>query len=110
MDYSQIKSQAKPIIGQLCQLFKGHDSVFPLKKNIDTMVSESLEPGDIILIIKTEYNDELGSCYVEFLRDSKLFYTYFYEQVFCFWTNESGDIHKIDEQYTSYNLPWVSCE
>jgi len=77
-----------PSPGQLCQTFKGKDSVYPLLECSKALIADPLVADELILITKTVHHEELSSYYVEFMKDNRLFYTYFYEQVFCFITDE----------------------
>ncbi len=102
-----------PQPGQLCRTFKGKDSVYPLSQDVNTLISDPLSPGELILITKVEHRKEFSSFYVEFMRDNRLFYTYFYEQVVCFiQDNDSEEIIKIDEKErtSTFDYPWVICE
>ena len=101
----------KPEPGQLCQVFKGKDSVYLLEKSIDSLISVPLESGDFIIIMKVIYHEKLSSYYVEFMRDGRLFYTYFYEQVFHFTQDElECEVTRLAEPHTTFNCPWVICE
>ncbi len=103
----------KPEPGQLCRTFKGKDSVYPVSNNESSLISDPLEPGELILITKCTYHEELSTYYVEFLRNNKLFYSYFYEQVVCYIHNESDDeIINIEEENrpTTFDYPWVLCD
>ena len=103
----------KPTPGQLCRTFKGKDNVYPVSENINCLISQPLVPGEIILITKAVYQEELSTFYVEFMRDNSLFYSYFYEQVVCFIEDRNGEeIIKLDEKDrpTTFDYPWVLCE
>ena len=102
-----------PQPGQLCRTFKGKDSVYPVSKDLNCLISQPLEPGEIILITKAVYQEELSSFYVEFMRDNRLFYSYFYEQVVCFIENGDGEeIIKLEaeDRPVTFDYPWVLCE
>ena len=99
----------RPVPGQLCTTFKGKDSVYPVIQGQQTLMSDPLVAGELLIITKVVYHEELSSYYVEFLRDNRLFYTYFYEQVFHF--DQSGDkVVKLEEPNVTFNYPWVLCE
>jgi len=99
-----------PIVGQLCQTFKGTDSVFPLVECPDSLIADPLIEGEILLITKVVYHESLSSFYIEFLRDSKLYYTYFYEQVVSYELNEDGDVVEVKDKFPTFDFPWVPCE
>lgn len=99
----------KPEPGQLCHVFKGKDNVYSIADSIGCLVSVPLEKGDIIMITKAEYHEELSSYYVEFMRSNRLFYTYFYEQIFCFEEQED-EILRCEEPRATFNYPWVICD
>ena len=99
----------KPIPGQLCTTFKGKDSVYPVVQGQQTLMSDPLVAGELLIITKSVFHEDLSSYYVEFLRDSRLFYTYFYEQVFCF-DEEDDEILRLEEPKVTFDYPWVLCE
>jgi len=99
----------KPIPGQLCTTFKGKDSVYPVVQGQQTLMSDPLVPGELLIITKSVYHKDLSSYYVEFLRDSRLFYTYFYEQVFHF-DQEEDEILRLEDPKTTFDYPWLLCE
>lgn len=106
-------SDYEPKSGQLCQTFKGKDNVYPVAQDVNCLISEPLIPDEIILITKSVYHEDLASYYVEFMKDSRLFYTYFYEQVVCFTQdNDFKVITRIDEsnRQSTFDYPWVICE
>ena len=99
----------KPKPGQLCTTFKGKDSVYPVVQGQQTLIADPLVPGEVLIITKSVYHEELSSYYIEFLRGSRLSYTYFYEQVFYF--DQSGDeVVKLEEPNVTFDYPWVLCE
>ena len=102
-------SDYAPKPGQLCRTFKGKDSVYPVAQEVNCLVSEPLTPNEIILITKAVYHEELSSYYIEFMRGSKLFYTYFYEQILCF-EDRGDEIIRFEDPETTFDYPWVLCE
>jgi hypothetical protein len=50
---------------------------FQLRIQLKTLIAEPIQKGDVVLITKANYYKETSSYYVEFIRDRKLFYTYF---------------------------------
>tara|TARA_Y100000385_G_scaffold37663_1_gene35086 strand:- start:128 stop:469 length:342 start_codon:yes stop_codon:yes gene_type:complete len=101
----------KPTPGQLCHTFKGKDNVYFLNQSPESLISYPLIANEIVLITKVEYYKELSSYYVEFMRDKQLFYTYFYEQVFCFdQDQEDNELIKLEEPNVTFDFPWVLCE
>jgi hypothetical protein len=99
-----------PAPGQLCQTFKGNDGVFPVVNSPESLVSDPLVEGELLLITKVVYHESLSSFYVEFLRDNKLYYTYFYEQVLAYEMNEDGDVVEVKHKFPTFDFPWVLCE
>ena len=99
----------KPSSGQLCTTFKGKDSVYPVVQGQQTLMSDPLVAGELLIITKSVYHEDLSSYYVEFLRDSRLFYTYFYEQVFYF-DQEGDEILRLEDPKTTFDYPWMLCE
>ena len=99
----------KPKPGQLCTTFKGKDSVYPVVQGQQTLICDPIVPGELLIITKSVYHEELSSYYVEFLRDGRLFYTYFYEQVFHF-DQEGDEILRLEEPKVIFDYPWVLCE
>ena len=99
----------KPSPGQFCTTFKGKDSVYPVVQGQQTLISDPLVAGELLIITKSVYHKDLSSYYVEFLRDSRLFYTYFYEQVFHF-DQEGDEILRLEEPKSTFDYPWVICE
>ncbi len=99
----------KPSPGQFCTTFKGKDSVYPVVQGQQTLISDPLVAGELLIITKSVYHKDLSSYYVEFLRDSRLFYTYFYEQVFHF-DQEGDEILRLEEPKSTFDYPWVLCE
>ena len=100
-----------PSPGQLCQVFKGCDKVYPVTKGTDSLVPDPLIAGDLLVITKVNYHDELSSYYIEFMREKRLFYSYFYEQIFCFMTDEIDDeLLKLEKPHTTFDYPWVLCD
>ena len=99
----------KPAPGQLCTTFKGKDSVYPVVQGQQTLISDPLTAGEVLIITKSVYHEELSSYYIEFLRGSRLFYTYFYEQVFHF-DQEGDEILRLEEPKVTFDYPWVICE
>ncbi len=99
----------KPSPGQLCTTFKGKDSVYPVVQGQQTLISDPLVAGELLIITKSVFHEEISSYYVEFLRDNRLFYTYFYEQVFCF-DEEDDRILRLEEPKVTFDYPWVLCE
>ena len=106
----QLHESYKPQSGQLCKTFKHHDKVYQRVDSVDSLVGCSLIPDDIILITKSEYNEDISAYYVEFMHSGKLYYCYFYEQVFFFDQDDTGDVHKKDKPVTSFDFPWVLCD
>jgi hypothetical protein len=101
----------KPEPGQLCKTFKGKDAVYPVTSSLDTLEADPLVSDEIVLITKSEYHKEFSSYYVEFMRDNRLFYTYFYEQVFHFTQDETGDeVLRLEEPHLTFDYPWVLCD
>ena len=100
-----------PIPGQLCLTFKGKDSVYPVTNSKNSLNSYPLFSNELVLITKVIYHEDVSSYYVEFMRDNRLFYTYFYEQVLCFTNDEAYDsIVKLEEDEVTFDYPWVICE
>jgi len=99
----------QPQPGQLCQVYKCFDNVYPVEDNIRCFIADPLVTGEIIIIVKADYQDELSSFYIEYLRDGRLYYSYFYEQVFYF-EMDGYDVHKAEEPITTFDFPWVICE
>ena len=99
----------KPEPGQLCTAFKGKDSVYPVVQGQQTLISDPLTEGELLIITKAVYHEELSSYYVEFLRDNRLFYTYFYEQVFYF-DQEGDELLRLEDPKATFDYPWVLCE
>ena len=99
----------KPEPGQLCTTFKGKDSVYPVVQGQQTLISDPLVAGELLIITKSVYYEEFSSYYVEFFRDNRLFYTYFYEQVFCFGEAED-ELLRLEEPKVTFDYPWVLCE
>jgi len=108
LNYSTI-DEYFPKPGQLCRTFKGKDNVFPLISTSSSLNADPLFSNEFVLITKTIYHEELSSYYVEFLRDNRLFYTYFYEQVFHF-DQEGDEILRLEEPKSTFDYPWVICE
>ena len=105
----------KPEPGQLCTTFKGKDSVYPVVQGQQTLIADPLIAGDLLIITKAVYHEELSSYYVEFLRDSQLFYTYFYEQIMCYSYADDviyDELLSIEEEnrFSTFDYPWVICE
>ena len=98
-----------PTKGQLCQAYKGYDAIFPLVDCPDSLIADPLVEGEIIIITKVVYHENISSFYIEFLRDSRLYYTYFYEQVVYFEMDGHG-IHKKKDPISTFDFPWVLCE
>ena len=99
----------KPAPGQLCSTFKGKDSVYRVVQGQQTLMADPLIAGELLIITKAVYHEDLASYYVEFLRDNRLFYTYFYEQVFCF-EEQNDEILRLEEPSRTFDYPWVLCE
>ncbi len=99
----------KPAPGQLCHTFKGKDGVYPVVQDQQTLISDPLVAGELLIITRSVYYEETSSYYVEFLRDNRLFYTYFYEQVFCF-DQEDDKLLRLEEPNITFNYPWALCE
>jgi len=99
----------KPTPGQLCHTFKGKDAVYPVVQDQQTLISDPLVAGELLIITRSVYYEETSSYYVEFLRDNRLFYTYFYEQVFCF-DQEDDKLLRLEEPNITFNYPWALCE
>ena len=99
----------KPEPGQLCTTFKGKDSVYPVVQGQQTLIADPLIAGDLLIITKSVYHEELSSYYVEFLRDNRLFYTYFYEQILCF-EERDDEILRLEDPQVTFDYPWVLCE
>ena len=99
----------KPTPGQLCTTFKGKDNVYPVVEGQQTLISDPLIPGDLLIITKSVYHEDLSSYYVEFLRDNRLFYTYFYEQILYF-DQRDDEILKLEDPEVTFDYPWVLCE
>jgi len=99
----------KPTPGQLCHTFKGKDGVYPVVQDQQTLISDPLVAGELLIITRSVYYEETSSYYVEFLRDNRLFYTYFYEQVFCF-DQEDDKLLRLEEPNITFNYPWALCE
>ena len=101
----------KPRPGQLCITFKGKDNIYPVTNSKNSLNSYPLFSNEIVLITKVIYHEDISSYYVEFMRDNRLFYTYFYEQVLCFTNDEAYDsIVKLEEPEVTFDYPWVICE
>tara|TARA_B100000287_G_C19981235_1_gene522615 strand:+ start:24 stop:347 length:324 start_codon:yes stop_codon:yes gene_type:complete len=99
-----------PVKGQLCQVYKGFDNVYSVEDNIKCFIPDPLIEGEIIIITKVTYQEEMGSFYIEYLRGGKLYYSYFYEQVIYFEQDWDGQVQKKDEKITTFDFPWVLCE
>ena len=113
--YNTSSSDYKPHPGQLCRVFKGKDNVYPLKQHSSCLVPVPIEEGDVIMITKSVYHEDASSYYVEFMRDSQLFYTYFYEQIMCYSYADDviyDELLAIEEEnrFSTFNYPWVICE
>ena len=113
--YSSKANDYKPQPGQLCKVFKGKDNVYPLKDDVNCLVPVPIAEGDLIMITKSVYHEEASSYYVEFMRDSRIFYTYFYEQIMCY--NLADDVIydellaiEVNERFSTFDYPWVICE
>ena len=94
-----------PEQGQLCQTYKGYDAVFPLTDCPESLVSYPLIEGEIIIITKVVYHENISCFY-----DNRLYYTYFYEQVIAYDFNEDGSVVEIENKLSTFNFPWVTCE
>ena len=105
---NQLYEKYKPEPGQLCKTFKSFDKIYPRVNSIDSLVSYSLIPDDIILITKSEYNEEQSAYFVEFMHSGKIYYCHFYEQV-VFFENDGERILKKAKPITSFEFPWVLC-
>ena len=99
----------KPEPGQLCQVYKDFDNVFPTVDSIDALITDPLTIGEFIIIMKATYQEEFSSFYVEYLREGRVFYSYFYEQVLCFEFNDFG-VNKTEQLISTFDFPWVICE
>jgi len=100
-----------PSPGQLCLTFKGKDNVFPVTNSKNSLESYPLFSNELVLITKAVYHEDVSSYYVEFIRDSRLFYTYFYEQVLCFTDDVAYEsIIKLEEDEVTFDYPWELCE
>ena len=62
---NQLHEKYKPSPGQLCKAFKSYDKIYQRVDSIDALVNYELSPDDIILITKSEYNEELSAYFVE---------------------------------------------
>jgi hypothetical protein len=98
-----------PEQGQLCYTLTDYYDVFPIKNTIETLIAEPIQKGDVVLITKANYYKETSSYYVEFIRDRKLFYTYFYEQVMYF-NQCNNEILTMKNPITTFNFPWMIYE
>ena len=98
-----------PKKGQLCQVYKGHDNVYPVEESLRCFVPDPLSPGELLIITKVDYHAALSSYYIEFMRDRSLFYSYFYEQVMFFAMDDVG-VHKSDSPISTFEFPWISCD
>ena len=99
-----------PTKGQLCQAYKGLDGVFPLVDCPESLVSDPLVEGELLLITKVVYHESLSTFYIEFLRDGRIYYSYFPEQVLAYEMNEDGDVVEMKHKFATFNFPWVLCE
>ena len=109
MQHYNYSYKYKPEPGQLCTTFKGKDSVYPVVQGQQTLIADPLIAGDLLIITKTVYHEELSSYYVEFLRDNRLFYTYFYEQILCF-EDRDDELLRLEDPKVTFDFPWVLCE
>ena len=100
----------QPLPGQLCQTYKGYDPVFPMTDCPESLVAHPLAEGEIIIVTKVVYHENMSSFYIEFLRDNRLYYTYFYEQVIAYDFNENGSVVEIEDKLSTFDFPWVLCE
>jgi|TARA_R110000823_G_C15951164_1_gene501779 hypothetical protein len=99
----------KPLAGQLCQVFKGFDNTYPMRNDIDCLVTDPLVQGELVMITKVTYNEKFSNYYVEFMRSGQLYYCYFHEQV-MFFEMEGYSVCKRKEPIATFNFPWVLCE
>ena len=99
----------KPLAGQLCQVFKGFDNTYPMRNDIDCLVSDPLVQGELVMITKVLYREDFSSYYIEFMRSGQLYYSYFQEQV-IFFEMEDHNVRKCKETITTFDFPWVLCE
>ena len=108
-------SDYRPKPGQLCRVFKGKDNVYPVKQHASCLVPVPIAEGDLIMITKSVYYEEESAYYVEFIRDSQIFYSYFYEQVMCYSFADDiiyDELLAIEEEgrFSTFDYPWVICE
>ena len=90
--------------------YKGYDAVFPLLDCAESLIADPLIEGELIIITKVVYHEHESAFYVEFLRDSQLYYTYFYEQIVAYDFNEKGNIIEVEHRFADFDFPWVLCE
>ena len=95
--------------GQLCKAFKSYDKIYQKVNSVDALVNYELSPDDIILITKSEYNEELSSYFVEFMYYGKIYYCNFYEQI-VFFEDDGDAILKKAKPISSFEFPWVMCD
>ena len=106
---NQLREKYKPAPGQLCKAFKSYDKIYQKVNSVDALVNYELSPDDIILITKSEYNEELSSYFVEFMYYGKIYYCHFYEQI-VFFEDDGESILKKAKPITSFEFPWVMCD
>ena len=51
----------QPVPGQLCQVYKEFDNVFPTVDSIDSLVADTLTIGEFIIITAATYQEEFSS-------------------------------------------------